>query len=291
MPSLAQEMAGTRTARWYRLLRSERWSAAWEERRRCFDALADMLANPRSIGDGCRSYLEVSPPSLTDIARQTHTAPATLYKWWGTRQGGQTIPRWAGQDNAFKPGTAFMAEAKIVSFWPYRSGCLHIADAFDMSPAETARAYYRSLAAWASDVPILAACRPSGQPGCTGEDFEIIARHGHFASSGDCAHRAERLVSLAAKVVARILEDASLTPLGAFNTVRDDVIQLFTAPADPIGSRVHEVLAELADRLLHRGDDEIVMTPSQSSLIRAELEALQLLLAEAARLSDGDTVS
>ena len=88
-------------------------------------------------------------------------------------------------------------------------------------------------------------------------------------------------------MVARVLEDASLTALGAFNTIRDDVVQLLITPPDPISSRVHEVLAELADRLLHRADGEAVMTPGQERQIQAELDILSSLLRAPAGLPYG----
>jgi hypothetical protein len=289
VPSLTQEMAGTPTARWYRLVRSERWSASWGDRQRCFDVLAGVLASQRVVGgrSRCRNQPEIGPPSLSDVARQVHAAPATLYKWWGGAQGIQTISRWAGPDPAIKPGAAFVAEAKVVSFWPYRSGCLQIADVFDMTPAEAVRAYYRTLAAWAGDVPTLAACRPSGPPGCVGEDLAVIAGQARHVSTSEAAGTTGRLTALAGDVVARVLEDASLTPLGALNTIRDDVVQLLSAPPDPISSRVHEVLAELADRLLHRADGEAVMTPGQEQQIQSELDVLRFLLRAPARLPDG----
>ncbi len=280
VPSLAERLTRTDTAQWYRAARAVQWSAAWDERQRCFAVLHNILAvNGRSgADDASRAHEEISPPSLSDIARHANMAPATIYKWWGTTQGPHTVPRWAGSDARVKPNTAFIAEAKIVSFWYYRLGYIRVLDEFELSPFEAAAAYYRVLAAWAHDHPALAACGPVDPPRCTSEDLAVFARRADGASARESAATTSRLTSLAHDMTRSVLADASMTPLGAFNTIRDYVVALFAPPRDPIASRVDEVLAELADRLLHRAEDDAVISPGQAQQIQTALTALSSLL-------------
>jgi hypothetical protein len=280
MPSLAERLTRTDTAQWYRSARSVRWSTAWNERERCFAVLQKILADCKVLraDDRTRAQEEVGSPSLSDVAKHANMAPATIYKWWGPVQGAHTIPRWAGPCAAVRPNAAFVAEAKIVSFWSYRQGCVQVIDAFGLNPLEGVAAYYRVLAAWASDNPALAACDPAGPPSCINEDLAVLAQRAEGASTRELAMTIERLTSLACDMTRSVLADASMTPLGAFNTIRDDVVRLFVSPKDPIADRVEEVLAELADRLLHRGEDDAVMSPGQALQIQTALSALSSLL-------------
>ena len=96
---------------------------------------------------------------LTLVARQAqYTGAEPVYRRYRDKQHGQRIPRWAGQDPGIKPTAAFLAEAKIVAFWPYRQGVIEVADAFGMTPAEWGAAYLRALVTWARDDRSLAAC-------------------------------------------------------------------------------------------------------------------------------------
>ena len=72
---------------------------------------------------------------------------------------------------------------------------------------------------------------------------------------------------------------SSITPLGAFDTIRDEASLLFGERPDPITTRVSYALTELADRLLHRRADDEVMTREQARRLRTELTGLGSLLA------------
>lgn len=230
----------------------------------CFAALMSTLADDEEMVP-CGGGKEVIPPSLSVIARAVNAAPATLYNWWGAGQGAQTVSRWAGPDQAVKPSIAFAAEAKVVSFWPYRSGCLRVADAFDLSLTELACAYYRTLAVWTADRAALASCRPTGPPGCAAEDLAVIARHAPLSVLDGQESVAGRLTVLAGQVVAAILRDASLTPAGALDGVREEMTSLLAPPPGRLADRVEAILTELADRMLH-GDD--ALTHAQAGQIR-----------------------
>ncbi|WP_300608315.1 hypothetical protein [Trebonia sp.] len=145
-----------------------------------------------------------------------------------------------------------MAEAKVIAFWPYREGVIKIADAFDMAPFEWAAAYLRALAAWAGDNRPLAACHPAGPPGCMAEDMKVLAaRRGHCAGEPAGTIRAARLAELACTVISLVLDDASITPLGAFNSVRDEVHQLLAGPSASLAGRVVHSGAGLSGRVSH----------------------------------------
>jgi hypothetical protein len=283
MPSITQQLAATRTAQWYQAACGPRWVEAWNDRNRCFDVLAGILREHQAVHrPGHRARQPSIHPHgvLAEVAHRAHFASAeTVYRRWRAKAGDRAIARWAGADPAVKPSQAFLAEAKIVAFWPYRDGAMQVADAFDMSLAEVAASYYRALGAWAGDNPALAACDPAGPPGCVAEDMEVLARH--FSRPADISSRADRLTALAGNVVARILDDASLTPLGSFNTIREEVLQLLSPPADPVAARAMHSVAELADRLLHRSDDDAVLTAGQARQLRSMLHGLSLLLASA----------
>ncbi len=272
VPSITQDLAGTPTARWLRETRSTHRSA-WNDRLRCFHALGGILAahhtSPSPLG-GRLSQPRVDPPGLLKaVAHGAHFSSAeSVFQRWRAKQNSEAIRRWAGPDPAVKPREAFVAEAKIVSFWPYREGALAIADRFEMSLTEVAASYLRALGAWASDSPALAACVPVGPPPCVAEDMRVIARRslarrpvGHSAI--DAA--ASRLETLAGVLVVAVLDDASMTPLGAFNMVRNETLRLLADPPDPVIIKVSSALSELADRLLHRHDGEHVLTADESS--------------------------
>ena len=179
-----------------------------------------------------------------------------------------------------------MAEAKLVSFWPYRTGVLAVADRFEMSLAEVAEAYLRALGLWAKNAPVLAACIPAGPPACVSEDMEVFAvralrqRSVGRAEAGDMG---TRLADFAGRVVSVVLDDASITPLGAFNTIRDEALRLFSEPPDPIAARLSYALTELADQLLHRRGEEEVLTQEQVLSLQAEMTGLGFLLASMTR--------
>ena len=276
MPSIAHELACTPTARWYRAARSAQQAEAWADRARCFAAFDVILVGHRTPQIPGQRWMQ-QPVRLTGVLAQVQAqagfvALETVYKRWRAPQAKQTPARWAGPNPAIKPGPAFVTEAKIVAFWPYRQGCLQVADDFDMSLTEITGAYLRTLAAWASAVPVLAACEPAGAPGCASEDFTVIARRLDRETSDpvDCGAVARRLEELACHLIGHVLADASLTPLGAFNTIRDDVLQLLAKPQDPLLDRVLNALAELGDQLSR---------PSRSTPAVSDDQAQQLLLA------------
>jgi hypothetical protein len=219
---------------------------------------------------------------LAKVAERAHFASAEpVYKRWRYKQEGQPIARWAGESPSVKPGAALVAEAKVTAFWPYREGVIKIADAFDMAPFEWAAAYLRALAAWAADNRPLAACHPADPPGCVSEDMEVLAATRRYrADETAVALRAARLAELACDVIGLVLADASITPLGAFNAVRDEVHQLLTAPSASLADRVVRSVAELSDRIIHHGDGEAVLTPGQAGQIRGLLNSLGSLLAD-----------
>jgi hypothetical protein len=287
MPSITQQLAATRTAQWYQAACGPRWVEAWDDRNRCFDVLAGILREHQAVrrpGHRVRQPAIHPQRVLAEVAHRAHFASAeTVYRRWRPKASDRAIARWAGADPAVKPSQAFLAEAKVVAFWPYRDGAMQVADAFDMSLAEVAASYYRALGAWAGDNPTLAACDPAGPPGCVAEDMEVLARvlARHFSRAADISSPADRLTALAGEVVARILDDASLTPLGSFNTIREEVLLLLSPPADPVAARAMHSLTELADRLLHHSDDDAVLTAGQARQLRSMLHGLSLLLASA----------
>jgi hypothetical protein len=131
---------------------------------------------PPTAGSARPQQGQIAPRALlTEVAKRARfAAHETVYKKFRSEWEGP-IARWAGTDEAVKPRSALVAEAKIVSFWAYREGVLQIAGKFDMSLTEVAEAYLRALAAWASDDVPLAACRPAGPPACVAEDMEVLA--------------------------------------------------------------------------------------------------------------------
>jgi hypothetical protein len=280
-----QEFACTHSAKWLREARTVN-PYSWNDRLRCFEALDQILSAHRTARlNGQRwSQPPVNPPHLLkDVAHGAHFSSAeSVYQRWRAQRGDDSIKRWAGDDPRIRPREAFVAEAKIVSFWPYRTGALAVADRFEMSLAEVAEAYLRAVGVWAGNGPVLAACSPAGPPPCVPEDMEIFAARALRQRPGGRAQSADtraRVAELAGRVVAVMLADASITPLGAFDTIRDEASLLFGERPDPITTRVSYALTELADRLLHRRDDEEVMTREQARRLQAELAGLGSLLA------------
>ncbi|HET9895675.1 MAG TPA: hypothetical protein VFQ44_12170 [Streptosporangiaceae bacterium] len=283
MPSITQDLARTRTAQWLREARGGHRSA-WNDRLRCFEALGGILSSYRAsrLGERWRQP-PISPPHLLpDVARGAHFGSAeSVYQRWRAEQRDDAIKRWAGPDPGIKPREAFVAEAKIVSFWPYRAGALAVADRFDMSLTEVAECYLRALGAWASGTPVLAACVPAGPPPCVPEDLGLLAgrafaHHPARRSHADAA--AARLESLAGVLVAAVLDDASMTLLGAFNMVRDETLGLLSEPSAPIAVTAGNAMSELADRLLHRADAGQILTADQARKLKAEMRGLFALL-------------
>lgn len=296
MPSVRQELAKTRTARWYQATRgSTQQSGAWAERMRCYTALSAVLAERAGEAAAGTTGRRSQPPIelsglLKLVADRAHFAGAEpVYRRYRHRQDGQPTARWAGTDPSIKPAAALVAEARIVAFWPYREGLIKVADAFDMSPTEWAAAYLRALAAWAADDLPLAACRPSAPPECVGEDMTVLAATalGATASPGAATAgvRAFRLRELAATVVQAVLDDASITPLGAYNVVRDEVRQLLTMPSASLAGRAARAVAELSDQLIDAGPagagepGETVVTTDLAAELRSMVDGLAALLA------------
>jgi hypothetical protein len=109
----------------------------------------------------------VEPPGLLkEVARRARFATASVYLRWGTNQPARSVRRWCGSGTGIETREAFLAEAKIISFWPYRAGAIAMADSFEMTLTELAAAYLRALGAWAHYNPALAACVPTGRPAC-----------------------------------------------------------------------------------------------------------------------------
>jgi hypothetical protein len=302
MPAIRQALEMTRTACWYRDARGAQRAAAWAKRAEDYATLrvvlAERAAEDGAVGGavgGAQPPIELSG-LLTLVARQAHYAGAEpVYRRYRDKQRGQQITRWAGQDPDIKPTAAFVAEAKILAFWPYREGVIEVADAFDMTPSEWAAAYLRSLAAWAGDERPLAACRPAGPPRCVLEDMLVLAcaatpagdaerlPSGHGCSSPAHA-RAARLYELAGRVVQAVLDDASITPLGAFNTVRDEIGALLTEPLASPADRLSQAVAELSDQIIHAGPADGGNAVEYAALTRAQAERLRLRLIELAAL-------
>lgn len=327
MPSVRQELEATKTACWFRHASGAHRAGAWAERVREYAALRAVLADHAAVpasgsGSGSGSVpasASASAPAsgrlaqppiqlpglLKLVAERAHYAGAEpVYRRYRSKQHGQPIQRWAGTDPGVKPGAAFIAEARIVSFWPYREGVIEVGDAFDMTRTEWATAYLRALATWAADNCPLAAYHPGGPPPCVSEDLAVIvggsgsladapsaaAQADRLAAQADrlgahadrLAAQAGRLAALAGDVVRCVLSDASITPLGAFNAVRDEVRSLLRPPPEELTEQVLRAVAALSDRILHAADGETVITPGQASRLRATLGGLATLLGQRA---------
>jgi hypothetical protein len=234
-----------------------------------------------------------------NVAQALPAAHEWVYQKWRADQKGNVIPRWAGPDRQIEPRDAFIAEAKIVSFWPYRAGALAVADDLEMTLTEVAAVYFRALAVWAGQEPLLAACAPTGPPLCVREDAAVLARRaardgaeGQDAKARDAkgqdaashhgpedAGAGARLADLGGAVVHSVLDDASITPLGAFNAIRDEARGLLTVRPAPAAVRVSQAVAELADQLLHPLETGPAVIAHEASQLQASLTALTALLA------------
>jgi hypothetical protein len=292
MPTITYALANTPTAKWIQFAQDTDQHAQLIDRLRCFEALDSVMNEYRAprLEAGRWVQPQVKPPHLlTDVARRANFAsPESVYRRWRAECNDGAIPRWAGIDRRVKPRDAFVAEAKIVSFWPYRSGAMYVADTFEMTLLEVAAAYFRALGAWACDHPMLAALEPLGPPGCLQEDARALADRLTLRPSGctDVDQVAATLVGLGAKVIDAVLNDSSMTPLGGFNTIRYEVMQLLAEHSSPLATRVINALNELADRLFHNPDNKPVMEPDQADQVRVLLDVLSSLLGNTP--SEGD---
>ena len=286
MPSIRQELETTRTARWYRDASGTARAGAWADRERDYAALRAVLAEHASAAATATGRRHEQPPFqlpalLSLVAKQAHYAGAEpVYRRYRSKQHGAQILRWAGSDSPMRPCPAFLAEARITAFWPYREGMLEVCDAFDMTRAEWASAYLQALAAWAADDRTLAAYDPGGAPLCVAEDMAVIAGvHAPWATGPAAAAHADRLTALADEVVRGVLSDASMTPLGAFNTVRDEVRALLSPSPESLADQVLRAVAELSDRMIHGSR----MAPGQAKRLEGMLASLATLLTHQAK--------
>jgi hypothetical protein len=282
MPSIKQELETTKTARWYQHASGAPRAGAWADRIRDYAALRAVLADHAAAVTTTAGRREQPPLQLAGllslVAKQAHYAGAEpVYRRYRGKQHGAPILRWAGTESAVRPSAAFLAEARIAAFWPYREGVLEVADAFDMTRAEWGTAYLRALAAWTADYRPLAAYHPGGPPPCVPEDMAVIAGvHAPWAAGPSAGRHAERLVALAADVVRSVLGDDSITPLGAFNTVREEVRSLLSPPPESLAEQVLRAAAELSDRMAHGTS----MAPEQAKQLQVMLASLATLLAQ-----------
>lgn len=291
MPSIRQELETTRTARWYRDASGAQRAGAWADRERDYAAFHAVLAEHVSVPATSGGRQEQPPVQLAGllslVAKRAHYAGAEpVYRRYRSKQQGAPILRWAGPEPATRPSAAFLAEARIAAFWPYREGVLEVADAFDMTRVEWATAYLRALAAWTADNRPLAAYAPGGTPPCVPEDLAVItgARPSGMATgaagpAGEAAaQRAERLSDLAGDVVRSVLGDAGITPLDAFGTVRDEVRSLLSPSPESLADQILRAAAELSDRMVHGAS----MAPEQARRLQGKLASLATLLGQQA---------
>ena len=294
MSSIACELRSTWTARWYQAASGTQRADAWAERLRYFAALSELLGE-LVTGDR-RPLPQIAPRGLVaEVARRAHfAAHETLYKRFRPNWEGP-IARWAGHDDTVKPRSALVAEAKIVSFWPYRDGVMRLADKPDALLPEVAQAYLLALAEWASDDIPLAACRPAGPPACVPEDMTVIAAlwlrramsgrllpgagPGTPAGSGDrerelVAGQAEQLGRLAGSVVRRLLEDPAVSPAQAAEAAHSDLGRLLADPTDPVVDQLARAAAQLSGRLARPSPAEPPVTSQQARRLLAALAPL-----------------
>src|SRR6185437_184207 len=213
MPSIRQELEATPSARWYRHASGARRAGAWADRERDYAALRAVLAEHTNAA--AVANRDQQPPVqlaglLSLVAKRAHYAGAEpVYRRYRGKQGGAPILRWAGCESPVRRSAAFLAEARIAAFWPYREGVLKVADACDMTRAEWATAYLQALAAWAAEDRALAAYIPAGAPLCVPEDMAVLANvHMPWAARPAAAAHAERLAVLAGDVVRGVLSNA-----------------------------------------------------------------------------------
>jgi hypothetical protein len=297
MSSIVVGLNSTWTARWYQAASGTQRADAWTERLRYFRALSELLTE---LVKGS-SQQQIAPRGLvTEVARRAHfSAHETLYKRFRSEWEGP-IERWAGTDDAVKPRNALVAEAKIVSFWPYRDGVLRLAGSPGVTLAEVAEAYLSALASWASDDGPLAACRPAGPPACVAEDMSVLVtlwltqatpdrvipapRAGTDVrcERGQLSEKAEQLDRVARVVVQHVLEDPADNPGQAVDAVRDDVRKLLADPMDPLLDQLTRAAAQLSVRLRHAGRAEPLVTAQRARTLLAALTHLATQLREIA---------
>lgn len=282
MPSITRELENTPAAQWY--AHGAQRSGAWADRMRDFAALRSVLADHAAktaavAGPRCRPSVPL-PGLLKLVAERAHYAGAEpVYRRYRHKQRGQQIIRWAGADPAAKPTPAFLAEAKIVGFWPYRDDVIKVADEFDMSPAEWAETYLAALAGWAADDRLLAAHGPAFVPACVREDMAVLAAaHAQQGFEPSLAGSAERLLALAEGVVRAVLE-AGATPADACDAVQAEIARLLAPPPAVLTARVLAAVAELSDRIADAADGDTLIPLDQASLLGEMLTSLAALLA------------
>lgn len=285
MPSIRQELSATRTARWYRQASGARRAGAWADRERDYAALDAVLAQHAGATATAADRDEQPPVQLAGllslVAKRAHYAGAEpVYRRYRSKQQRAPIPRWAGPEPAVRPSAAFLAEAKIVAFWPYREGALEVADACDMTRVEWAMAYLRALTAWAAYNRPLAAYAPGEPPPCVPEDMAVIAGVSTpWAAGPPAAQHAERLSALAGNVVHSVLSDVRGTPLDALNAVQDEVRSLLSPSPDSLAEQIVRAVAELSDRMIHGGN----VAPERASRLQDRLAGLVALLDQRTR--------
>ena len=299
MPSIRRELSNTPTARWLRSVRSCNRAGGWTERLRDYAALSTVLdkhvaahSGPQ-LGPGAvfvaQPLIDLSSLVKLVAGQQQLGGSESVYRRYRAKGEDKPGVRWAADDRSVKPAAALVIEAKISSFWPYREGVAAAADAFDMTPREWAAAYLRSLAAWTSDSWPLAACVPAGPPECVAEDMRVLVaslyrglQQGQDLTLPDITTRASRLNELAGHVVYKVLEDRGITPLGAFNCVRDDVVRVLGAPPSSPTNGIIRAVAELADTIIHAGDDAnadaVPVSQADAERLRSLLGGLDVLL-------------
>lgn len=283
MPSIRRELENTPTARWY--AHGAQRNREWADRLRDYAAVRTVLADqaaqaPATSGPRCQPAVEL-PRLLILVAERAHYAGAEpVYRRYRSSQRGQQITRWAGADPATKPTAAFLAEAKIVGFWPYRDDVIKVADEFDMSPAEWAETYLRALAAWAGDDRLLATYRSAAAPACVREDMAVLAAaHAQQGFEPPAAGVADRLPALADGVVRAVVGDSEAMRAGAWDAAQAEVARLLAPPPTVLAARVLAAVTELSDRIARDGD--IAVPSDQASLLREMLTSLAALLADA----------
>ena len=284
MPSIRQELEATPSARWYRHASSARRAGAWADRKRDYAALRAVLAEHTSATAAAGS--DQQPPIqlaglLSLVAKRAHYAGAEpVYRRYRGKQVGAPILRWAGAESPMRPSAAFLAEARIAAFWPYREGVLEVADACDMTRAEWATAYLQALAAWAAEDRALAAYVPAGAPLCVPEDMAVLAGvHMPWAAGRAAAVHAERLSVLAGDIVRGVLSNAGTAPPDVLGTVRDEVRSLLSPSPEALAEQILRAAADLSERMIHGSS----MAPEQASRLQGSLVGLTALLANQVR--------
>jgi hypothetical protein len=179
-----------------------------------------------------------------------------------------------------RPSTAFLAEARIAAFWPYREGVLEVADACDMTRVEWATAYLHALAAWAAEDRALAAYVPAGAPLCVPEDMAVLANgHTPWGAGPAAAVRAERLSVLADDIVRNVVSNVGAAPHDALDAVLDEVHSLLSPSPEALAEQILRAAADLSERMTHGSS----MAPEQARRLHSSLASLTALLASQVR--------